>query len=106
MALIGGTSACHSSIMVSVGKNLDPILIHPEGIQAHGFHHNLYSPTTSTGAGKSRAGSRQEGRSGSGREEKPEVIYKWAEESLNCDHAEEGELRGGLQLCGQVLTSH
>lgn len=75
-------------------------MFHPEGIQTH---YDLYSLTISTGAGKSRAGP-EEGRSEAGREKKPEVRCKWAEESLDCDHAEEGELRGSLPLCGQVLT--
>lgn len=39
-------------------------------------------------------------------ERQPEGICKWVEESLYCDLAEEGELRGSLPFCGQVLSSH
>lgn len=39
-------------------------------------------------------------------ERKPEGVCRWVEESLDYHHAEEGELRGSLPFCGQVLSSH
>lgn len=39
-------------------------------------------------------------------ERKPEGVCRWVEESLDCDHAEEGELRDSHPFCGQVLSSH
>lgn len=39
-------------------------------------------------------------------EKKPEGIGGRVEENLDYDHAEEGELRGSLPFCEQVLSSH